>query len=366
MNYYLIAGEASGDLHGAALMREIKAIDPKAQFRFWGGDEMEAIAESSAVKHIRELAFMGFVQVIVNLPTILRNINFCVRDIREFQPDRLILIDYPGFNLRIAGKLGDHRFPVLYYISPQLWAWKENRIKKVRRYVDRMICILPFEKEFYDRHGLKVDYVGHPLVERVIELKSNLEETRNDNLIALIPGSRKQEIQRILPTMLELAVDFPDKQFSIAAAPAIDIEFYNSFDRPVNVDLVSGRTHRLMATSRAALVTSGTATLETALFGCPLIVCYKADPVSVFLARRLIKVPYISLVNLIMKKEVVPELIQGDFTVSKLKTHLSQLLEGSTRENTLAELSRLQEKLGEGDASEKAAKVIVNFQGAVK
>lgn len=362
MKYYIIAGEASGDLHGANLMKGIQQLDSAADFRFWGGDKMASVAKSAPVKHIKDLAFMGFVEVLLNLRTILANFNLCEKDIEQFAPDVLVLIDYPGFNLKMARFAKERGMKVVYYISPQVWAWKASRVKKIKRYVDVMLCILPFEKDFYAKWNYEVEYVGHPLLDVVEEYeKEQPTETETTAPIALIPGSRKQEISKMLPTMIEVAKRFPDEQFEIAAAPAIDQDFYQQFSLPNHVKVVSGITHNIMQRARAAMVTSGTATLETALFNTPEVVCYKGSYISYLLAKQLIKVKYISLVNLIMDREVVKELIQGEFTVDQGEEQLKTLLSDEKKAILTSDYKELRELLGGSGASLRAAQNIVDF-----
>lgn len=366
MKYYIIAGEASGDLHGSNLIKELKKLDTSAVIRCWGGDKMQQ-AGGELVKHYRDLAFMGFWEVIKNLFTILRNLKFCKKDIEQFQPDTLILIDYPGFNLRIAKWAKQKGLRIIYYISPQVWAWKENRVKMMKKCIEKMIVILPFEKDYFkNKWNWEVEYVGHPLVEEIEsqKLKVKSEKLSEKEIIALLPGSRKQEILKKLPVMLEVSKAFPFYQFIVAKAPGLDDNFYNSLLQPYNnVSAVSGKTYDLLMQSRAALVTSGTATLETALFGVPEVVCYKGSSISYQIAKRVIKVKYISLVNLIMDKLVVKELIQHDMNVKNLEHELNELL---TNENRIAELKKdyaaLKNTLSErGNASAKAATIIYNF-----
>ena len=362
MKYYLIAGEASGDLHGSNLIRQIKAQDPAADIRCWGGDLMQQ-AGGNVVKHYKELAFMGFVEVVMNLRTILRNIEFCKEDVSDFKPDVLVLIDYPGFNLRMAkwGKAQGYR--TVFYISPQVWAWKENRVKQIKQTVDKMLCILPFEKAFYDKWNYPAEYVGHPLVEVIKEAKAQpiVAPLSNKPIVALLPGSRKQEVSVKLPIMLTMASHFPDHQFVIAQAPSLDDSFLQSLiGDHANVSMVKGQTYTLLQQAAVALVTSGTATLETALFGVPEVVCYKGSPISYFFAKRLIKVKYISLVNLVMDKLVVKELIQDDLTEANLLRELTLLLKDvPARKRLQADYAELWHKLGEKQASKRAAEVIV-------
>jgi lipid-A-disaccharide synthase len=365
MRYYIIAGEASGDLHGSNLIKEIKKLDAAANIRCWGGDMMEQ-AGATLVKHYRDLAFMGFIEVVKNLPVIFRNLKFCKEDILQFKPDVLVLIDYPGFNLRIAEWGKQQGFKIVYYISPQVWAWKENRVKKIKLSVDKMLVILPFEKEFYKRWNYEVEYVGHPLAEVIdkAQLQTPAEKFSDKPVIALLPGSRQQEILKKLPIMLEAGKYFPEYQFIVAKAPGQADEFYETLLKPYsNVSSVRNETYSLLMQSKAALVTSGTATLETALFGVPEVVCYKASNISFQIAKRLIKVKYISLVNLIMDKLVVKELIQDDLNPENLQKELTDILANPLR---IAQLQQdyhnLKQKLNEGGyASAHAAKSIVSF-----
>lgn len=379
MRYYMIAGEASGDLHGSNLIKELRKRDTDADIRCWGGEKMEA-AGATLVKHYKELAFMGFLEVIKNLRTILRNIKICKADILQYQPTTLILIDYPGFNLRIAEWAKEYNIKVIYYISPQVWAWKENRVKLIKECVDKMLVILPFEKDFYKKWNYEVEYVGHPLVEVIMEFgigkgelgkaeSSNLIPNSklpitNYNIIALLPGSRQQEILKKLPIMLEVAKHFPDYQFVVAKAPGLDEIFYAELLAPYqNVSSVVNKTYELLAQSKAALVTSGTATLETALFAVPEIICYKGSAFSYQIAKRLIKIKFIGLVNLIMDKEVVKELIQDELTVENLKYELKLLLTDKQKQQQLKDdYASLKDLLSEGGhASANAADSIYKF-----
>ena len=365
MNYYLIAGEASGDLHGANLMRALQQIDPEAEFRFWGGDRMEAVG-GKLIKHYRDLAFMGFWEVVTNLRTILRNIDFCKRDIIQFQPDAIIFIDYPGFNMRIAKWAKQQGIPTHYYISPQIWAWKENRIKAIKRDVDAMYVILPFEKDFYEeKHQYPVHFVGHPLLDAIAARKEVSEEVfKRENglderpIIALLPGSRKQEIAKMLSVMLSVVESYHQYQFVIAGAPSLGYDFYKQFIKEENVHFVSGKTYDLLAHSYTALVTSGTATLETALLNVPEVVCYRGNWISYQIAKRVISLKYISLVNLIMDAPVVTELIQGALNTRNLKVELNKLLNADYREKLLKDYEALREKLGNEGASERTAQAI--------
>ncbi len=363
MKYYVIAGEASGDLHGSNLLKELHKSDADATVRCWGGDKMEA-AGAVLVKHYRDLAFMGFAEVIKNLPAIFRNLAFCKKDILHFKPDVLILIDYPGFNLRIAKWAHRKNIKVVYYISPQIWAWKESRVHAIKRDVHRMLVILPFEEDFYKKHEYKVDYVGHPLAEVIADWQNAHPDIPKENIIALLPGSRQQEIQKKLPIMLQVAAYFPDYRFIVAKAPGVTDSFYESMLQPfINAESVSNKTYELLAKSKAALVTSGTATLETALFAVPEIICYKAGNVSYQIAKRLIKIKFISLVNLIMNKEVVKELIQDELNPENLVTELQKLLTDKEKATKLQEEYAELKKLltAGGHASANAAKKIVDF-----
>ncbi|HEX7846548.1 MAG TPA: lipid-A-disaccharide synthase [Chitinophagaceae bacterium] len=366
MKYYIIAGEASGDLHGSNLIKELRKLDTDAGIRCWGGDKMQA-AGAELVKHYRELAFMGFAEVLMNLRTIFRNLAFCKKDILANQPDVLILIDYPGFNLRIAKWAKEQGLKVIYYISPQVWAWKENRVKMMKECIDKMLVILPFEKDYYkNKWDWEVEYVGHPLVEVVESEKSNVksEKFSDKSIVALLPGSRKQEILKKLPVMLELSRSFPDYQFIVAKAPGADEAFYNELLKGyANVYYVSGKTYDLLLQAKAALVTSGTATLETALFEVPEVVCYKGSYLSYQIGKRVIRVKYISLVNLIMDKLVVKELIQNDLTAKNLEIELQELLTDKNRQLQLKnDYAALKELLSKGgNASAKAAASIYQF-----
>ncbi len=366
MKYYIIAGEASGDLHGSNLMKAIIEKDPSAEFRFWGGDKMADVANTPPVKHYKELAFMGFIEVVQNLKTILGNLSFCKKDIDAYQPDAVIFIDYPGFNLRVAEFAKKRGIKTIYYISPQIWAWKKGRIKQIRASIDKMLVILPFEKGFYKDLDYSADFVGHPLLDAVNQRK--IENRVNDlalqtdkPIISLLPGSRKQEISSMLPTMIKVSRKFPDYQFCIACAPSQDASFYRGIIGDDPIQMVTGKTYDLLEKSHAAIVTSGTATLEAALFNIPEVVVYKGSQISYWIARQLVKVKYISLVNLIMDRLVVTELIQGDYTVSKTTKALSEILEGPGREALLEDYKKLYHKLGGVGASENAAEIIVDW-----
>ncbi len=366
MNYYIIAGEASGDLHGSNLIKEIKKLDAAAQFRCWGGDLMQQ-AGGTIVKHYKELAFMGFIEVLMNIRTIFKNIAFCKQDISANKPDALILVDYPGFNLRIAEWAKQQGIKTIFYISPQVWAWKENRVRKMKQTIDKMLVILPFEKDYYqNKWNWNVEYVGHPLVEVINTFKATDHSSSFSEkpIIALLPGSRKQEILKKLPVMLEVAPHFPDHQFIIAKAPSIEDDFYNEIMKTYsNVSFVSNKTYALLSQATSALVTSGTATLETALFGVPEVVCYKGSNISYQIAKRVIKIKYISLVNLIMDKLVVTELIQDDLTVENLIVELKLLLEDTSKQQQLQQDYHLLRQVlsDKGNASANAAKSIFHF-----
>lgn len=430
MKYYIIAGEASGDLHGSNLVKQIYQLDEQANIRCWGGDLMQAEG-ATVVKHYKHLAFMGFVEVLFNLRTILKNLAFCKKDILAFKPDVIVLIDYPGFNIKIAEWAKQQKFKTIYYISPQVWAWKEQRVKTIKRCVDKMLVILPFEKDYYHKWDYKVEYVGHPLVEVIERFKADDRQGTTDDrplttdgrqrttddrrpttddqptttdrrrrttddrppatnnvrpmtddgqwttdqnkqltshnhqlIIALLPGSRKQEINKKLPIMLEVSKSFPDFEFIVAKAPGLEDDFYEPFMTPYNnVSAVSNQTYKLLNQASAALVTSGTATLETALFGVPEVVCYKGNPISYQIAKRVIKVKYISLVNLIMDKPVVKELIQDDLTAKNCIKELQELLlNGQRRAQLQKDYANLKNLLSQGGhASANAAKIIVDF-----
>ena len=364
MKYYIIAGEASGDLHASNLIKALKEKDTNAVFRCWGGDLMQAQG-AEIVKHYRDLAFMGFLEVILNLSTIVKNLKFCKTDILSWKPDALILIDYPGFNLRIAEFAHAHGIKVIYYISPQIWAWKQSRVHNIKKVVDKMMVILPFEKAFYAKFDYAVDFVGHPLLDALEHDLVTPKDWRQKNgltdkpIIALLPGSRKQEISTMLPLMLETAKEYNDYQFVIAAAPSMPLAYYESFLNGSKIKILVGVTYALLSESFAALVTSGTATLETALFEVPEVVCYKGNAISYQIAKKMVKIKFISLVNLVMDREVVKELIQEELTTINLKTELNKLLNPVTREQIIKDYKTLKKQLGGRGASEKAAEIIV-------
>ncbi|MDB2702912.1 lipid-A-disaccharide synthase [Flavobacteriaceae bacterium] len=365
MKYYIIAGEASGDLHGSNLMLSLLKQDAAAEIRFWGGDKMAA-AGGSLVKHYKELAFMGFWEVFINLRTILGNISFCKKDILDFQPDVMVYIDYPGFNMRIAAWAKQQGFCNHYYISPQIWAWKENRIKKIKRDLDALYVILPFEKDYFrEKHEYSVDYVGHPLVD-VIRKERNQKEVNipielqtEQPIIALLPGSRKQEILKMMPVFLNVINAFPDYRFVLAGAPGLDAEWYKQFTNHPSIYMLQNQTYALLKHSFAAIVTSGTATLETALFRVPQLVCYKSSPISYAIAKRIIKLKYISLVNLIMDKEIVTELIQEKCTADSIQQELVRLSDPVLREKILQNYQEIEQKIGHINASEQVAQSII-------
>ena len=366
MKYYIIAGEASGDLHGSNLMKALLKQDDKADIRFWGGDLMQSVG-GELVMHYKERQFMGFAEVIYNLRKVLGQIKFCKSDLEKFQPDVIIFIDNSGFNLRIAKWAKAKNFKTHYYISPQVWASRAGRVEKIKHNVDAMYVILPFEKEFYKKYDYDVNFVGHPLIDaiadrpQVEEAKFRTEHNLSEKpIIALLPGSRKQEIKKMLGVMLSLVNDFKDYQFVIAGAPSQDFDFYKPFIKQDNVDFISNKTYDLLSVSSAALVTSGTATLETALFKVPQVVCYKANAISYLIAKRIITLKFISLVNLIMDREVVTELIQGDLNKKRLMKELSVILDSEKREQLFLDYYELEKKLGGRGASDNAAKLIYN------
>jgi len=359
--YYIIAGEASGDLHGANLIKEIKKLDSNAEFRCWGGDLMEEEGVE-LVKHYRDLAFMGFLEVIRNIRTILGNMKFCKKDILDYKPDAVIFIDYPGFNLRIAEFVHQNKIPTLYYVSPQVWAWKSSRVKKIKEVVGKMFVILPFEKAFYKKFDYDVAFVGHPLIDAIEQFKEKAISKQafcekyglnEKSIIALLPGSRSQEIEKKLPLMLSAVSEFDDYQFVIAGAPARSKEYYEPFLKSDDVHLILNDTYNLLNNSHAALVTSGTATLETALFKVPQVVCYKSSVFSYRIAKFLIgkRIKFISLVNLIAGKEIVKELIQSELTEINLMKELRIIVSTEGRENMLKEYKLLEDKCGGTGAS---------------
>lgn len=368
MKYYIIAGEASGDLHGSNLMKALFKAEPEADVRFWGGDLMQKVG-GTLVKHYKDLAFMGFAEVLANLKTILNNINLCKKDIKKFNPDVIIFIDYPGFNMRIAQWAKKQGFDTHYYISPQIWAWKEGRIKAIKRDVNQMYVILPFEKDFYEKkHHFPVHYVGHPLLDAIAEFKNSVsidfrEKYKLDErpIIALLPGSRTQEITRLLNEMLQIVNDYPQFQFVIAGAPSLTETYYQTFIKQENVKLIINDTYNLLNNAYAAIVTSGTATLETALFQVPQIVVYKGNEMSYQIAKRIIKLKYISLVNLIMDEPIVTELIQKECNTFTIKQEFEKVINNEFRGKMLVKYRELSEKLGGGGASERVVNIIKKF-----
>lgn len=365
MKYYIIAGEASGDLHGSNLMKALYQEDKNATIRFWGGDLMQAVG-GTLVSHYKERAFMGFVEVLMNLRKIFKFISFCKKDIVEFNPNVIIFIDNSGFNLRIAKWAKQKNFKTNYYISPQVWASRASRVASIKRDIDKMFVILPFEKEFYKKYDYNVDFVGHPLIDEIANKpRINEQKFREDNnlgnkkIIALLPGSRKQEITKMLSVMVSLANNFSDYQFVVAGAPSQTNSFYNQFIANKNVKLITNQTYNLLSISAFALVASGTATLETALFKVPQVVCYKGSWISYQIAKRIITLKFISLVNLIMDKEVVSELIQNNFNKATLEQELQRIMKTNHKQQLLLKYDELEQKLGGKGASKKTAKLII-------
>lgn len=364
MKYYIIAGEASGDLHGSNLMKAIVKQDPTADFRFWGGDLMQEVG-GTLVMHYKERAFMGFIEIIMNLRKILGMMSFCKKDIAAYEPDVIIFIDNSGFNLPVAKWAKKNGFRTNYYISPQVWASRASRVQKIKRDVDAMFVILPFEKDFYKKYDYDVHFVGHPLLDAIadremVDVKKfrATHELDERPIIALLPGSRKQEITKMLSVMLSVVDDFSAYQFVIAGAPSQEKSFYDQFIADKNVKFINNKTYDLLSISTAALVTSGTATLETALYKVPQVVCYKASNISYQIAKRIITLDYISLVNLIMDREVVKELIQNDFTTENLQKELTRILDENERVQLFKDYYELEQKLGGKGASANAAKLI--------
>lgn len=374
MKYYILAGEPSGDLHASNLMKELLLIDNTIQFQFWGGDLMEQVAKQKPRKHIKDLAFMGFVEVLKNIRTIFRNIKFCKQDILRFKPDVLVLVDYPGFNLRIADWAKQQGIRVIYYISPTIWAWKENRVEIVKRSIEKMFVILPFEVAVYKKHHYNADYVGHPLLDAIEQEKSKLptredfilENKLDDKLIiAVLPGSRKQEIERMLSIMLNVVGDFQEYQFVIAGTTNLPKEAYSNAIQ-MGIKVVFNQTYALMQHAHAGIIKSGTSTLESALFRLPQVVCYKGGAVSYAIARLVVgnRVKYISLPNLILDRPVVKELIQSELTASNLKNELKSILAGKKREEMLGNYDELIQLLGNSGASKKVAQLMYNHLNA--
>jgi len=374
MKYYVIAGEPSGDLHASNMMRELLKLDSSINFRFWGGDLMEQVTHVKPTKHIKDLAFMGFVEVAKNIRTILKNISFCKQDILNFKPDVLILIDYPGFNLRIADWAKQQGIRVLYYISPTIWAWKENRVEIVKRACEKMFVILPFEVDVYKKHHYNADYVGHPLLDAIEQEKHKLpsredfiktNQLSNKPIIAVLPGSRKQEIERMFSIMLDAINQFKDYQFVIAGTTNLPNEAYKiAYDK--NIKVVFNQTYALMHNAHAGIIKSGTSTLESALFRLPQVVCYKGGAVSFAIAKMVVgdRLKYISLPNLILDKPVVKELIQDELTPENLTTELNNIISGAERERILNDYDVLIKLLGNSGASKKVAELIYNHINA--
>ena len=369
MKYYIIAGEASGDLHGANLVRALVAQDPSADIRFWGGDAMAEAGRGQAVlvKHYRDLAYMGFWEVLTHLRIILGNMAFCRKDVAAFKPDAVILIDYPGFNLRVAKHLFKQGYKIYYYIAPQIWAWHTSRVKQIRRYIRRVYPVLPFEPAFYAKHGVEAAFLGHPLLDamaryRFSEPLADVPLKDGERLITLMPGSRKQEIEKIFPLMLAATRHFPEYRFAVAATRPMEPLYARYMKDYPHIPLVYDRAYDLLSVSSAALVKSGTSTLETALLGIPEVVCYKASEVSYRIARLLVmnRIRFISLVNLIMDREVVKELLQGDLTEANIVAELEKILKNpKIREKQLSDYKELREKLGQNGASTRVAASII-------
>jgi len=368
MKYYLIAGEASGDLHGANLMRALKKEDAEADFRFFGGDLMKAQG-GKLEKHYSEMAFMGFLEVLIHVRAIFRNLKQAKKAILDYHPDALILIDFPGFNLKIASFAKKHGIRVFYYISPKVWAWNQKRVLSIKKNVDQLFCIFPFEVDFYKTWGMDVHYVGNPLLDAIAAHHADSQFRVNQALgeqqiIALLPGSRRQELKRLLTDMLQVSDDFPDYQFVIAGAPSFSIDDYQPFIGGRQIPVLFDQTYNLLLHAKAAIVTSGTATLETALFKVPQVVVYKGGRISVAIARLLVKIKFISLVNLIMGQEIVKELIQENCTPKSIKMELERLLQDSFyRGQMLGHYDQLVERVGESGASNRVAKLVVHYLG---
>ena len=363
MKYYIIAGEASGDLHGSNLIKELKKLDRNYSFRCWGGDLMNEQTNNLA-KHHKDYSYMGFLEVFLNLYTIIKNISFCKSDILKYNPDIIIYIDFPGFNLRIAEWAKKNGFNNHYYISPQIWEWKESRIKLIKKVVDKMYVILPFEKKFYkEKHNFDVSFVGHPLMDEISEDTSKLsQKTSKDKTILLLPGSRGQEIKKLLPIMLSVVSEFKDYKFIIGAAPSQKLSIYQDYVKDSNVEIIQNKTYELLKNCTAAIVTSGTATLETALFKVPQIVCYKSSWTTYLIGKILLKnLNYISLVNLIANKLIVKELIQNSCSKKNLIKELNIILEKEERAKIISNYNKLENSLGGRGASNKTAKIIYNY-----
>ncbi len=368
MKYYIIAGEASGDLHASNLMSELKKFDKNAEFRFCGGDMMIAQG-GTLVKHYKEIAYMGFLEVFLHLPDILRSIKFCKTDLNNYKPDVIILVDYPGFNLRIAEYAHNNKFKVYYYISPKVWAWKQSRVYKIKKFVDKLFVIFPFEIDFYKKYDYKVEFVGNPLLDAIEQFNNNNLPDKFCNeyklgdkpIIALLPGSRNQEIKYNLPVMFKIVKFFPDFQFIIAAVSSIDLEFYKKQIEPKQADIkiIFNRTYDILQLSEVAIVTSGTATLEAALFNVPELVCYRGDNISYQIGKRLVKVKYASLVNLIMDSLIIKEFIQYDMTIENLVNELEKIINNiEYKNNMINNFEKMRKILGGKGASKRTAKLI--------
>jgi len=365
MKYYLVAGEASGDLHGANLMKALKVEDSHAVFRYFGGDKMQAEG-GELVKHYADMAFMGFTEVVLNLRTIFKNMKACKEDVLGWKPDVLILIDFPGFNLKIADFAKAKGIKVCYYISPKVWAWNQKRVLKIKKIVDHLFCILPFEVDFYREWGMEVDYVGNPLLDEIAQFNPDADfrinhQIGDQKIIALLPGSRKQEIERLLPVMLSVTENHPDYTFVIAAAPTFSESYYQQFTGQKKVHLLFNNTYNLLNVAHAAIVASGTATLETALFEVPQVVVYKGGTISIAIARMLVKIKFISLVNLIVNRKIVTELIQEDCNPQRLNQELVQILDGEGRNEMLRNYQELLGLMGKPGASAKTARLIYSY-----
>jgi len=363
MKYFIIAGEPSGDLHASNLINALRSEDEQAEFQYWGGDKMQEASGIAPLKHINELAFMGFLEVVQNLFTILHNFKLCKQQIQDFKPDVLILVDYPGFNLKMAKFAHENGIRSFYYISPKIWAWKQKRVYTIKENVERMFCILPFEVDFYKKFGVKVDYIGNPLMDAIQQHKDeHNDQSKESKIIALLPGSRKQELHYILPDILSVIPDFPDYQFVLAATKNLPEELYHEMIGDAKVELVFDKTYDVLDKAEAALVTSGTATLETALLNIPQVVCYKANPISYTIAKNLVKIRFISLVNLIMDREIVRELIQHDLNKKQISEELKKILKGGEgRKKMLDDYAEMQKRVGGNGASFRAAKLMVNY-----
>lgn len=366
MKYFIIAGEASGDLHASKLIDAISMEDSEADFQFWGGDKMQVAAQKAPLKHYRELAFMGFIEVVQNLRAILKNLKLCKKQIQEYQPNVVILVDYPGFNLKIAKFAHQKGIIVFYYISPKVWAWKQKRVYAIKENVDHMFTILPFETEFYKRFDIDVDYIGNPLMDTIegfqYDQKNEALESIKRPIIALLPGSREQELRRILPDMLKMIDEFSNYQFVLAATDSLPKELYDELIGNIPVKVIYNDTYSILSKAEAAIVTSGTATLETALLNIPQVVCYKANIASYAIAKKLVHIKYISLVNLILNREIVKELIQHDLNKEALQSELSQILvNGSKRTNVLSGYTELMNLVGTAGASQRAAILMLKY-----